>query len=63
VVEVAGGPGDQCREQVLEFVAVNPISPDGDGWRVRSVKAATIRKAWASIARVVHRYQERQHRT
>jgi len=32
---------------------VNPISPDGDGWRVRSVKAATIRKAWANIARVV----------
>jgi hypothetical protein len=41
---------------------VNPISPDGDA-RVRSVKAATIRKAWANIARVVHRYQERQHRS
>src|SRR4029453_13609479 len=35
----------------------------GGGGRGRSVRAATTRKAWASMARVVQRYQERQRRT
>jgi len=30
---------------------------------VRSASAATTRKAWASIAKVAQRYQERQRRT
>jgi hypothetical protein len=42
---------------------VNPISPDGVGWRVRSVKAATTKKASASMASVTQRYQECQRRT
>ena len=35
----------------------------GGGWWVGSVRAATTRTAWASMARVVQRYQERQRRT
>lgn len=31
MAEVASGTGDQRREQVLDLVPVNPISPDGGG--------------------------------
>jgi hypothetical protein len=39
---------------------VNGMSPNGAGWRACSTRAATTRKAYASMARVTHRYQERQ---
>jgi integrase len=42
---------------------VSLVSPGGAGPRAWSVAAATTRKAWASIARVAQRYQERQRRT
>jgi hypothetical protein len=52
VAEVTRRTGQQRREQVLDLVAGQPDQPDGDGWRVRSVRAATTRTAWASMARV-----------
>ncbi len=60
MAEVPGGMGKQRREQVLDLVAV---SPDGGGWQACSVTAATTRKAWATMARVTQRYQERQRPT
>jgi hypothetical protein len=60
MAELSGGMGVQRREQVLDSLQVRPISPEGDGWRVRSATAATTRTAWATTARVVQRYQERQ---
>src|SRR6266540_2745628 len=43
--------------------SVVAISPGDAGWRVRSARAAMTRKAWASMASVAQRYQERQRRT
>ena len=43
----------------LISLQVSGISPSGGGWRACSVAAATARKAWASMARVTQRYQER----
>jgi len=37
---------------------VSEICPGGGGWQVCSVAAAMVRNARASMARVVHRYQE-----
>jgi hypothetical protein len=42
---------------------VSGISSGGGGWRMRWRRAATTRKAWASMARVTQRYQQRQRRT
>ena len=44
-------------------LTVKVISPVGVGCASRSVAVATARKAWASMARVVQRCQERQRRT
>ncbi|TPG31120.1 hypothetical protein [Mycolicibacterium hodleri] len=44
-------------------LTVNAIRPIGVGAVLRSIAVATARKAWASMARVVQRYQERQRRT
>lgn len=40
-------------------LTVNAISPTGVGWVSRSAAVAMARKAWASMARVVQRCQER----
>ena len=60
---IAGWLDEQRGEQVLDLVAGHRDQP-GRCW-VASVwvTAATTRKAWASIARVAQRYQERQRRT
>jgi hypothetical protein len=63
VAEVIDRAGDQGREQMLQLVAGQRDQPAGGGRQLRSVTAATTRKAWASMARVTHRYQERQRRT
>src|SRR6476659_755287 len=44
-------------------LTVKVISPTGVGWTSRWIAVATAKKAWASMARVVQRYQERQRRT
>jgi hypothetical protein len=63
VAEVIDRAGDQGREQMLQLVAGQRDQPAGGGRQLRSVTAATTRKARASMARVTHRYQERQRRT
>jgi hypothetical protein len=42
---------------------VSGIWSSGAGWQACSVAAVMVRKARASMARVVHRYQESQRRT
>jgi hypothetical protein len=44
-------------------LTVSSMSRVGAGVWSRSIAAATARKAWASVARVVQRYQEVQCRT
>ena len=57
---VASSRASKSRRNSL---TVNVISPVGVGVVSRSVAVATARKAWASMARVVQRCQERQRRT
>jgi hypothetical protein len=57
-------PADQGREQVLDLAAGQRDHAWWWGMLVAFGKrATTTRKAWASMARVTHRYQERQRRT
>ena len=56
MTEVTSGTGERCREQVLDLVASPPDQPGRWRMRVCSVPAATTRKAWATMARVVQRY-------
>jgi hypothetical protein len=44
-------------------VSVSGVSPSSRGCAARSVTVTAVRKAWASMARVVHRYQDLQVRT
>jgi hypothetical protein len=64
MAEVTSGTLEQRGKQVLDLVAGQADQPRlmagaGHG----GVAARTTRKAWASMARVVQRYQERQRRT
>jgi hypothetical protein len=47
------------REQPLDLVARQMDHATGTGCRARSMAAVTTRKADASMARVIQRYQER----
>jgi hypothetical protein len=60
---MAVGRATRAANRCWSSLQVNPISPAGVGWRVRSVKAATTKKASASMASVTQRYQECQRRT
>jgi hypothetical protein len=57
------GRASSAANRCWTSLQVKGISPGGGDRRVRSVRAATTRKAWASRARVAQRYQERQRRT
>jgi len=57
--------GRRIRESISRrcSLTVIGISPSGVGMVARSAAVITVRKAWASIARVTQRCQEAQQRT
>ena len=57
---VASNSASKSRRNSL---TVNVMRPTGVSAVSRSVAVATARNAWASMAKVVHRYQERHRRT